>query len=295
VLSGKVYPDGCVPTGWKIDLHLPDPRYEKGFEGDAFIAQAHFTSYTAPYWIPYRCLYSRNVPNLFMAGRDISVTHEALGTVRVMRTGGCMGEIVGMAASLCQQHTTDPRGVWEKHLEDLLALMRRGVGKTPPAPAALNPPAWLEKAGPNLARTATVTVSGNLKADSNPPELLNDGRLDVADNDGRWLSEARAPSWAEFSWTEPQTLSAARIVSGYSHDGDTVSDPIQAFVIEYLDGQDWREIPATRTSDNVAVEWQAQFPPVTATRLRLQITQTKIDVARIWEIELYNVPAEKPD
>ncbi|HUT91237.1 MAG TPA: FAD-dependent oxidoreductase [Thermoguttaceae bacterium] len=50
-----------------------------------------------PFWIPYRCLYSRNISNLFMAGRDMSTKHDALGAVRAMRTGGCMGEIVGMA------------------------------------------------------------------------------------------------------------------------------------------------------------------------------------------------------
>ena len=47
-----------------------------------------------PYPVPYRCLYSRNIDNLFMAGRNISVTHVALGTVRVMRTTGMMGEVV---------------------------------------------------------------------------------------------------------------------------------------------------------------------------------------------------------
>ena len=52
---------------------------------------------------PTRCLYSRNIENLFMAGRNISVTHVALGTVRVMRTTGMMGEVVGMAASLCKK------------------------------------------------------------------------------------------------------------------------------------------------------------------------------------------------
>jgi len=123
LLGGKQYDDGCVPTGWKMDLHLPDPRYEKGFEGDAFIAKAHFTDYPRPYWIPYRCLYCRNVPTLFMAGRDVSVTHEALGTVRVMRTGGCMGEIVGMAASLCKRHDGDPRAVYEDYLDELKKLM----------------------------------------------------------------------------------------------------------------------------------------------------------------------------
>jgi hypothetical protein len=68
------------------------------------------------------------VENLFMAGRNISVTHVALGTVRVMGTGGMMGEVVGMAASLAKQHATTPRGVYEKHLTELQDLMRRGVG-----------------------------------------------------------------------------------------------------------------------------------------------------------------------
>jgi hypothetical protein len=81
-----------------------------------------------------RCLYSRNVQNLFMAGRDISVTHEALGAVRVMRTGGMMGEIVGMAASLCKEHDCTPRDIYTKHLECLKRLMNRGVGKTSAKP-----------------------------------------------------------------------------------------------------------------------------------------------------------------
>ena len=66
---------------------------------------------------------------LFMAGRNISVTHVALGTVRVMRTTGMMGEVVGMAASLCKKYNTTPRGVYQKHLPELKALMKEGVGK----------------------------------------------------------------------------------------------------------------------------------------------------------------------
>ncbi len=132
--AGRQFPDGCVPTGWKVDLHLPDQRYVQGFEGDAFISVASYGSYPMPYWIPYRCLYSRNISNLFMAGRDISVTHDALGAVRVMRTGGCMGEIVGLAASVCRKHETTPRAVYEKHLAELQDLMRRGAGKRHASP-----------------------------------------------------------------------------------------------------------------------------------------------------------------
>ena len=64
-----------------------------------------------------------------MAGRNISVTHVALGTVRVMRTTGMMGEVVGMAASLCTKHKTSPRGIYNEHLPELKALMKEGVGK----------------------------------------------------------------------------------------------------------------------------------------------------------------------
>lgn len=130
ILNGEKFPDGCVPTGWDIDLHVPHEAYQKGFEGDEFISRAIFTKYTQPYWVPYRVLYSRNIVNLLMAGRDISVTHEALGAVRVMRTCGLMGEIVGMSAYLCKKNNTTPRGVYENYLDDLKDLMRKGVGRS---------------------------------------------------------------------------------------------------------------------------------------------------------------------
>ena len=127
--TNRVFPDAAFPCTWRIDLHLPDPAYEKGHDGVEFISKASFGKYKTPYWAPYRCLYSRNITNLFMAGRDISVTHQALGAVRVMRTCGAMGEIVGMAASLCKQHDCDPRGVYQQHLDELKELMERGVGQ----------------------------------------------------------------------------------------------------------------------------------------------------------------------
>ncbi len=120
--------DASFTASWSIDLHFPDPENERNFPGNAFKART-VHRYIYPCAVPYRCLYSRNVDNLFMAGRNISVTHVALGTVRVMRTTGMMGEVVGMAASLCRRHGTDPRGVYRNHLAELRELMRRGVGR----------------------------------------------------------------------------------------------------------------------------------------------------------------------
>jgi hypothetical protein len=124
----REFPDAFVTTTWTIDLHYPDPKNTEFFPGEEFRSIASFNP-VDPYPIPYRCLYSRNVRNLMMAGRCISVTHVALGTVRVMRTCGMMGEVVGMAVSLCKKHDTTPRGIYEKHLEELKSLAQRGVGK----------------------------------------------------------------------------------------------------------------------------------------------------------------------
>ena len=122
----KKFPDAFVTTTWKIDLHYPHPKNSKYFPGEEFRSIARYAD-VKPYPIPYRCFYSRNIRNLMMAGRCISVTHVALGTVRVMRTCGMMGELIGMAASLCKEHNTDPRGVYQNHLDKLKRLATKGV------------------------------------------------------------------------------------------------------------------------------------------------------------------------
>ena len=123
-----VHEDGTAATTWTIDLHYPDPKNTANFPGAEFKSIAvHKPIY--PYPVPYRCLYSRNIDNLFMAGRNISVSHVALGTMRVMRTTGMLGEVVGMAAAICKEHGVSPRGVYHNHLPELKALMIEGVGK----------------------------------------------------------------------------------------------------------------------------------------------------------------------
>ena len=146
VVGQKPFPDACVTTTWSIDLHYPDPKNTRHFPGEEFRSIAKFL-HVKPYAIPMRCLYSRNVPNLMMAGRNISVTHVALGTIRVMRTGGMMGEVLGMVASLCKQHGTEPRGVYKDYLPELKELMTAGVGAPPPPPVESRPPAWINAAG----------------------------------------------------------------------------------------------------------------------------------------------------
>lgn len=281
VLEGKQYDDGCVACTWSIDLHYPDPKYAKSSPGNEFLSVAKFQDFKKPYLAPYRCLYSRNVPNLWMAGRNISVTHEALGTIRVMATGGLMGEVVGRAAAVCKKHDCDPRDVYQKHLEEFKQLLR-----TPTRTSTLAPPRFAGSVGENVARAAKVTTSGDHNAEGSHPEFVNDGQADTRQNALRWLSKAQAPNWVELSWPEEKTIAAARVVSGYFSEGRT-ADPITDFAIQTHDGREWRDVPGTETKANQAVDWQRTFEPVKARRVRLYVTAAKGNIARIWEIELY--------
>lgn len=127
--SGTVYPDASASTSWYIDQHYPDPENSRLFPGMEFLSCGHLDP-LGFYPIPYRCFCSKDIRNMFMAGRNISVTHIVLGTVRVMRTTAMMGEVVGMAASICRRHGIMPREVYSERLEELKELMRRGTGRT---------------------------------------------------------------------------------------------------------------------------------------------------------------------
>lgn len=123
------YEDGTCTTTWRIDQHYPDPRNAGKYPGAEWMSIGKLVPID-PYALPYRCFYSKDIANLFMAGRDISVTHIALGSVRVMRTCAMMGEVVGMAASVCAKRGVYPRDIYTTYFEDLKALMRKGTGRT---------------------------------------------------------------------------------------------------------------------------------------------------------------------
>ncbi len=135
----RTFPDACVTATWYFDLHFPHPENSRHFPGKEFRSLAYddpnfeklrgsipgsFTE-LEPYPIPFRCLYSKDVPNLFMAGRNISVTHAALAPVRVMNTTAMMGTVAGRAAALCLKLDASPRQLCERHLDALKAALSK--------------------------------------------------------------------------------------------------------------------------------------------------------------------------
>ena len=123
------YEDETCTTTWRIDQHYPMAKNSERYPGAEWLSEGVLTPIDF-YALPYRCFYSKDVRNLFMAGRNISVTHIALGSTRVMRTCGMIGEVVGMAASICTKRNVLPRDIYTTYFADLQALMRKGTGRT---------------------------------------------------------------------------------------------------------------------------------------------------------------------
>lgn len=218
IVSKRDFPDGCVPTTWDIDLHYPKEQYAKKFPDNPFISRAEFgagVDRQNGYPIPYRCFYSKNVPNLFMAGRCISVNHEALGTVRVMRTCGMMGEVVGKAAYLCVLRDTTPRNVYDSYLPDLIDLLKQpGAMRRDGLSADLYRDPNSPAVAPYLSK-ATDTVSGLPNAKAKGVALQGLGGIVVDDDAARLTGK----------WTVGTGL-APFVANGYRY--AAAKDPAEA-------------------------------------------------------------------
>lgn len=112
VRAGGRFEDIVAYGGWPMDDHHPG-----GFRSPE--EPTIFHPAPSPYGIPYRCLYSKNVENLFFAGRNISVTHCAVSSTRVMGTCALLGQAVGAAAAIAVRDGLSPRGVYEQKLAEL--------------------------------------------------------------------------------------------------------------------------------------------------------------------------------
>lgn len=156
VVEQTQHPDAVAAGGWSLDLHPSDAVYSDKSPCNQWHSKG-------VYGIPYRCYYSRNVSNLFLAGRIISVSHVAFGSTRVMLTGAHGGVAVGMAASHCLRDRLKPRDLTDqkrmKALQSALNRMGQAIPRIP-----------LSDDG-DLAHSATIKASSSFKLS----ELPDDG------------------------------------------------------------------------------------------------------------------------
>ncbi|WP_035355619.1 FAD-dependent oxidoreductase [Edaphobacter aggregans] len=148
IVEQRQHADAVSFGGWAIDLHPSDGVYS----AQPGCSQWHSKGV---YQIPYRAMYSRNVPNLFLTGRLISASHIAFGSTRVMATCAHNGQAVGMAAALCYEDSLKPRDllVSERMRELQQRLLRAGQ----------NIPGVYAEDAADKARTARMTVTSALE------------------------------------------------------------------------------------------------------------------------------------
>jgi hypothetical protein len=108
ITKKRQFEDGIATGSWSIDLHYDDCK-----KGVDFLTTCRQPLY-GRYYIPYRSIYSRNIPNLFMAGRCFSCTHVGLASPRVVNTLAQLGVAAGEAAVLCKKYGCSPRDIYKK-------------------------------------------------------------------------------------------------------------------------------------------------------------------------------------
>lgn len=109
------FDDVVAYGGWPMDDHNPlGMKANKSTDAPSYMYPA-----PSPYGIPYRCFYSANVKNLFFAGRNISATHGAMSSTRVMGTCALMGQAVGTAAAICTKESILPCELKGEYIDQL--------------------------------------------------------------------------------------------------------------------------------------------------------------------------------
>ncbi|MBN2000079.1 FAD-dependent oxidoreductase [candidate division KSB1 bacterium] len=288
--DAEEYPDRVAYGGWPMDDHPPC--------GMDCTGQSPFRSikFDKPYNIPLRSLYSINRPNLLMAGRNISASHVAFSSTRVMATCAAVGQAAGTAAAYCKQKTIMPRDITAEpeRLTQFLQLLLRddqsllNVQNTDPE---------------DLARNAKVTVSKQTKA--GPASRVIDG-WNREKEDGtchQWQAPAEEKPWLELRWESPQKISKIQLVF------DTGLDRVL-----YLTGSDGQYNAQIRgaqpetvadyeISANVNGEWKTVcrnsgnylrlvrhiIEPIATDKIRIIIFKTNGDtLARIWQVSCFS-------
>ncbi len=202
VLSGGHFDDVVAYGGWTLDDHHPDAFFKKGRISVEY-------GCPSPFGIPWRCLYSRNVPNLMFAGRDISCTHMGLSATRVMGTCAALGQAVGTAAALCLAHGCTPAALaaHDGRLsagQSLIATLQAALENDD----CMLPYRWRQPSA--LTREAHCSPEC---------EVLRSGidreTPDGTEN-GMWMPcahpDAQALPCATYEWPTPRRLSGARVV-----------------------------------------------------------------------------------
>lgn len=197
ILGNKYFDDGVAFGGWPIDVHPKEGLYHKGLP-------TKYINFSGRYSIPYKCFYSKNVPNLMMAGRDISVSKLAMASTRVMGTCAIGGQAVGTAAAIAVKYGCNPKEVGEKHIRELQQTLLKEDCYIP----------GIKNEDQNdLARGSKISAS-SFTAGNNPEKVVSGVTRAIDDESNVWESESfnGKSQWIAFNLEKEMQISQIRVV-----------------------------------------------------------------------------------
>jgi len=284
--KGEVFEDGVAYGGWSIDLHPP--------EGIDTKEPPNLAVKVPLYNIPFRCLYSRNIANLLFAGRNISTTHVAFGSTRVMGTCSVMGQAVGTAAALCARYNCTPRELGKEAIKELQQLLLKqdayiiGVSNSDPY---------------DIARTAEVRASSEVRG-YEAVNVINGVHRGVYERKNRWASDPTQPmpQWLELHFREPKRIREVHLTfdTGLNREltlsfSDWVNrrmvwgpqpETVRDYELQVLYGDSAKTV--VKVEGNYQRKRVHRFEPHLATGIRLVVHATNGDKsARVFEVRVY--------
>lgn len=284
ILSLKDFDDAVAYGGWSLDEHCPG-----GIE-NYNDPPSYFHEYCKDiYQIPYRCLYSRNIDNLFFAGRNVSVTHIALSSTRVMATCGLMGQAVGTAAAMCVGKSIFPRDIYENHIDELQEKLLKDDVFIPKRPS---------RDKDDLARLASITASSTGGGDVN--NLLDGYSRDELEKIHYWES-ATPNATIDLIWDKKIELSRIMIKcnSGLHKKICMIPNPskqpylrdfpgeiLKKFEVEAMIDGVWKSVASV--DDNIYRLISVDFSRIKTDHIRINLLENySLSNIRLYEIRCY--------
>ena len=196
IFDNRVFDDAVCYGGWCVDLHTAHGLLDlhRHPSGECYFFDGIYT-------IPYGCYYSKNIRNLFMAGRNISATKLGMCSTRIIGCCAIGGQAVGAAAALCRKYNCDP-GELIPHIEELQQIILKNDGFLP----------GVKNTDPlDLARSATFTAS-SYKEGCEPQKVIDGISRKLGEQMHGWVSDGISDNGETLimKWSQPKTVSELR-------------------------------------------------------------------------------------
>jgi hypothetical protein len=276
IVNKTLFEDRVAYGGWVVDDHYSDGFFHKGQFG-VHQDKRDYACFGEEFSIPFRSLYSRNIDNLMMAGRNISATHLAMSDTRVMLTCAIVGHAAGTGAAICIQKNATPRGLYQSHTRELQQqLLKEGayiidLKADDPRDLAQKARIW--------ASSQRVRIDGQVMAAEN---VVNGYSRAEGEHPNAWCPAEgeKPPHWVEVSWDQPVSFNMVHVYF------QTAKLSPEHFYLEVWHDGLWKKI--IEVTENKHRRHILGLERITTSRIRIAVMEPR----GICEIRIYDEPQE---